>query len=47
MAFPRACALTEGAWSPLGARDWNSFKGRLSAHFKRLDGLKVNYRKGE
>ena len=47
MAFPRACALAEAAWSPQAARDWDNFTTRLSAHLKRLDGLKVNYRKAE
>jgi hexosaminidase len=47
MAFPRACALAEAAWSPQAARDWDNFTTRLTAHLKRLDGLKVNYRKQE
>lgn len=45
MAFPRACALAEVAWSPQEARDWDGFQPRLAAHLKRLDGLGVGYRK--
>ena len=47
MAFPRACALAEVAWSPLAAKDWDGFTARLTEHFKRLDALKVNCRAGE
>ena len=47
MAFPRACALAEAAWSPQEARDWEGFQTRLTTHLKRLDGLQVNYRKKE
>jgi hexosaminidase len=45
MAFPRACALAEAAWSPQEARNWADFTTRLSEHLKRLDQIKVNYRK--
>jgi hexosaminidase len=45
MAFPRGCALAEAAWSPQEARDWDDFTARLTTHLKRLDGMKVNYRK--
>lgn len=44
MAYPRACALSEAAWSPREAKDWDSFTARLAAHLKRLDALQVNYR---
>jgi hexosaminidase len=47
MSYPRACALAEVAWSPLASKDWDGFTARLTEHFKRLDALKVNYRKGE
>ncbi len=47
MAYPRACALSEVAWSPLAAKDWPGFTARLAAHLKRLDVLKVNYRAAE
>jgi hexosaminidase len=46
MAFPRACALAEAAWSPQEVREWNSFTARLATHLQRLDRLNVNYRKG-
>jgi hexosaminidase len=45
MAFPRACALAEVAWSPASARDWEAFQERLATHLKRLDRFDVNYRK--
>ena len=44
MAYPRACALSEVAWSPREAKDWDNFTARLAAHLKRLDAFKVNYR---
>jgi len=47
MAYPRACALSEAAWSPHEGKDWKSFTTRLAAHLKRLDALKVNYRTAE
>lgn len=45
MAYPRACAIAEIAWSPQNNRDYDDFLSRLSLHFERLDGLKVNYAK--
>lgn len=45
MAFPRACALAEVAWSPRSARDFSSFSTRLTPHLERLKGLDVNFRK--
>ena len=44
MAYPRACALAEVAWSPPGPRDWDDFLGRLRLHLDRLDALGVEYR---
>ena len=46
-AIPRACALAEVVWSPQADRKWDSFKARLDTHLKRLDALKVNYRKAD
>lgn len=43
MAFPRACALAEVAWSN-ARREWREFSERLSHHLRRLDVLRVNYR---
>jgi len=43
-AFPRACALAEVAWLPAVQKDWNSFRGRLETHVKRLDQRNVDYR---
>ncbi len=47
LAFPRACALAEVVWSPQANRNWDNFKGRLDTHLKRLDALKVNYRRAD
>ena len=45
MAFPRAAALAEVLWSPVGQRNYASFSNRLRTNVKRLDVLDVNYRK--
>jgi hexosaminidase len=45
MAYPRALALAEIAWSPRAARDWTSFNARLPAGLRLLDTLGVRYRK--
>ena len=44
MAYPRALALAEIAWSPQRAREWAFFKARLPAHLRRLDALGIGYR---
>ena len=44
MAYPRACALSEVAWTPKDKKEYNSFYDRLTTHLKRLDCLEVNYR---
>ena len=44
MAFPRALALAEVAWSPQDKRNWHSFTRRLPAALALLDGMGVNYR---
>ncbi|RNI29912.1 beta-N-acetylglucosaminidase [Rufibacter immobilis] len=43
MAFPRACALAEVAWTPVESKDYTDFISRLEQNLKRLDNLKVNY----
>jgi hexosaminidase len=45
MAFPRLCALAETAWTPAELKDYAGFIVRLREHLRRLDALKVNYRK--
>ena len=45
MAWPRACALAEVAWTPAKARDYAQFRQRLTPHLTRLDAMKVNYRR--
>ena len=45
MAFPRLCALAESAWTPAEMKNYAGFMHRLREHLRRLDVLKVNYRK--
>jgi hexosaminidase len=45
MAFPRACAMAEIGWTALDRKDFDGFYRGLTHHLKRLDYLKVNYRK--
>jgi hexosaminidase len=44
MAYPRALALAEVAWSPKSARDFESFRKRLLPRLLGLDRLGVKYR---
>jgi len=44
MAFPRACALAEVAWSPQGTLNYENFQKRLAKHLRRLDCQDVRYR---
>ncbi|WP_298425560.1 family 20 glycosylhydrolase [uncultured Kordia sp.] len=43
MAFPRAIAMAETAWSKSRQRDYQDFTYRLSHFHKRLDALNINY----
>ena len=45
MALPRMCAFAETVWSPQNARNLNDFKQRLQRHYRRLDNMRVNYRR--
>ncbi|MEQ1932868.1 MAG: beta-N-acetylhexosaminidase [Fimbriimonadaceae bacterium] len=45
MAYPRACALSEVAWSQRSDRDYDDFTKRLTPHLARLEALGVNFRK--
>ncbi len=45
MAFPRACALAEVAWSAKEARNLDDFMTRLPTHLNRLTANGVNFRK--
>ena len=44
MTYPRACALSEVAWSPAEGRNYAEFYARLADHLKRLDAAGINYR---
>jgi hexosaminidase len=43
MAYPRACALAEVAWTPAEEKSWDDFSRRMETHRHRLDALDVNY----
>ena len=43
MIYPRACALSEVAWTPLDKKSYPQFLNRLREHSKRLNMLNVNY----
>jgi len=47
MAYPRAAALAEVAWSPKASKDYDDFLSRLRPHLARLESMGVNYRKPE
>ena len=42
MAWPRMCAIAETGWT-LDGKDWDGFTRRLEKHFRRLDGMDVDY----
>jgi len=44
MAYPRAAALAEVAWSAKGAKDYAGFLGRLRLHLERLGTTGTNFR---
>lgn len=46
MAFPRACALAEVAWTEPSNKDWTGFLARLEVFYKHLEALDVNYFRG-
>lgn len=43
MAFPRAAALAETAWTSTGLRNWDDFKRRMESQYKRYHALGINY----
>jgi hexosaminidase len=45
MAYPRAVALSEVAWSQKASKDYDDFLSRLKIHLARLEAMGVNYRK--
>ncbi len=45
MAFPRALAVAETAWSPVAAKDFDSFSTRTQPALERLAALDVNFRR--
>ena len=47
MAYPRAAALAEVAWTPKALKNYDDFLARLRYHASRLETMGVNYRKLE
>ena len=45
MAMPRMSAMAEVLWPQAKDRDYESFTSRMEWQYKRLDRMKVNYRK--
>jgi hexosaminidase len=45
MAFPRAAALAEVAWSPESKINWPDFESRLDVQLKRYEALGIRYAK--
>jgi hexosaminidase len=45
MAYPRAAALAEVAWSPKTSRNYENFLARLRRHLERFNIAGINYRK--
>jgi hexosaminidase len=44
MAYPRACAVAETAWTPANLKDYADFRQRLETNVLRLKALGVNFR---
>jgi len=44
MAYPRAAALAEIAWSPKDSKDYDAFLSSLRHHLQRLKAMDVSYR---
>ncbi len=44
LLYPRICALSEIAWSPREAKNWNDFKGRLIHEMGRFRAEGIGYR---
>ena len=45
MAYPRAIALSDVAWSQKQLKSYENFMSRLRHHLKRLEAMDINYRK--
>jgi len=43
MAWPRAFAISETAWSPAGKKNWKGFVKKIEEHFKRFDVAEIKY----
>jgi hexosaminidase len=43
MAWPRAFAISEIAWSPAAKKNWKNFVSKVEAHFKRFDAAEIKY----
>ncbi len=43
MAWPRAFAISETAWSPSGKKNWKRFVNKVEQHFGRLNSAGIKY----
>jgi hexosaminidase len=43
MAWPRAFAISEIAWSPAAKKNWAGFIGKVEDHFKRFEVAEIKY----
>jgi len=46
MILPRMLALAEVNWSQKDARNWDNFREKINAHFRRFDLMGLNYSRG-
>lgn len=46
MAYPRACALAEVAWTKLENKNWRDFLNRMEGIYEHLGAMNVNYFRG-
>ena len=44
MAFPRALAMVEKAWTPKSDQNWDNFLKRMKGQLSRLQAAGINYR---
>ncbi|MCQ2119411.1 MAG: family 20 glycosylhydrolase, partial [Bacteroidales bacterium] len=44
MAFPRALAIAEKAWTEKSEQNWDCYFARLQGHLSRLGTMDVDYR---
>ncbi len=45
LTYPRLCAMSEGAWTPVARKNYDDFYNRLSANILHLDRWNIDYSK--